>query len=102
MATFRQYRLSKEEFERARAEERTCTPSATSGTTTTTSSWPAIPNSTVAVKDPLGDYEVVATDTNIVSLIDTIEAQGYDRDEIEIERVTDRISAPLGLLLEPR
>ena len=102
MATFRQYRLSKEEFERARAEEAYMYAVRDFWYDHHDEFLARYPELYVAVKDPLGDYEVVATDTNIVSLIDTIEAQGFDRDEIEIERVTDRILAPLGLLLEPR
>ena len=56
------------------------------------------PEQYVAVKDPLGDYKVVATDKNIVSLIDAIEAMGYDRREIEIEKVTAKIPAPMPIL----
>ena len=45
----------------------------------------------VAVKDPLGDYTVVATDSDIVTLLETVESRGLDRRDVEIEFVTSRV-----------
>lgn len=46
------------------------------------------PERYIAVKDPLGDYQVVATADDMLGLIDTIEAMGYDRDDLELKRIT--------------
>ncbi len=44
----------------------------------------------VAVTDPLGDYSVVASDSDVVSLLETVEARGLDRRDVEIEYITPR------------
>ena len=45
----------------------------------------------VAVRDPLGDYTVVASDSNIVSLLETGGAPGHAPRDVDIEFVTSRV-----------
>ncbi len=51
------------------------------------------PERYVAVKDPLGAYDVVASDTDVVSLLETVDAMSLERREVEIEFITTRIPA---------
>ena len=46
------------------------------------------PEHHVAVKDALGDYEVVAADTDVVRLVETLDELGYDHHEIEVRKIT--------------
>ena len=46
------------------------------------------PEHYVAVKDALDDYEVVAADTDVVRLVETLDELGYVPREIEVRKIT--------------
>lgn len=54
----------------------------------------------IAVKDPLGDYEVVASDKRIGVLVEAVDAMGLDRQGLGFKLITDEARAPMPVLLK--
>ena len=84
----RRYKMSKEEAERARADLEYAKAVSEFWYNHYDELLARYPERYIAVKDPLGDYEVVATADHMLDLIDTVEAMGYDRSDLELKRIT--------------
>ena len=56
------------------------------------------PDQFVAVKDPLGEYQVIAAAASIATLLDTIASLGVDRRDIDIEFIATASRTPMPLL----
>ena len=56
------------------------------------------PDQFVAVKDPLGEYQVIAAADSIAALLDDIASMGVDRRDIDIEFIATASRTPMPLL----